>query len=233
MRRTFAGVILAMLVGSAAAAIAAEPAEQAAEAEHEVEHDEGVPPINWFSWHKGKNVYGAKLDTNDPHAEPMAPALVFALVNFAIFAGVLVWKAGPIVRGYTRERHDTIRDALEEGARLREEAQVKLADYSKRIAGVEAEVDQLIADIRATAEAERAKILAQAETQAAALRTEADQRIAAEIVQARLELHREVMVQALAIAEKLIRDKASPADQQKLFDGFVADLDATAKEVRS
>lgn len=196
---------------------------------HGTEHH-GVPPINWFEWHKGKDAHGEKFDKGD---EPMAPGLVFALANFAIFAFVLLRYAGPAVRKYTRERHETIRDALEEGARLREQARTKLAEYTERIAGVEAEVDKLIADIRATAEAERQQILAQAQVQAAALRTEAEQRIAADIEQAKRELHREVLLRALELAEKIVRENAGAADQKAQFQAFLGDLDGSAgKETR-
>ncbi len=243
--RRLAGLVLALLIAAPAAVLAAgSPARSGEQAAGSVDtehppgaHDEpahGLPPINWFEWHKGKDAYGGKFDLKEnPHDEPMAPGLVFALANFAIFAFVLLRYAGPAVRKYTRERHETIRDALEEGARLREQARTKLAEYTERIAGVEAEVDKLIADIRATAEAERQQILAQAQVQAAALRAEAEQRIAADIEQAKRELHREVLLRALELAEKIVREKAGAADQKAQFKAFLGDLDESAgKEAR-
>ncbi len=237
MRRLSALVLAALLAAPALALAAAAPTGDQhgteVDAEHEAPH--GLPPINWFDWHKGKDAYGGKFDLQEnPHDEPMAPGLIFALANFGIFAFVLLRYAGPVVRKYTRERHETIRDALEEGARLREQARTKLAEYTERIAGVEAEVDKLIADIRATAEAERQQILAQAQVQAAALRAEAQLRIAADIEQARRELHHEVMVRALALAEQMVREKTGAADQKAQFEAFLGDLDRTAgKQVRS
>jgi F0F1-type ATP synthase membrane subunit b/b' len=227
MRRLIAASFLTAMLAAPATAFAVE----AAEGEHH-----GVAPINWFEWHKGKYIHEGEFVSQQvsPKDEPMPPALIFALANFSIFAFVLFRYAGPVVKKYTRERHDSVRDALEEGARLRAEAKTKLAEYTDRIKGVEKEVDQLIADIRATAESERKQILAQAEAQATALRAEAEQRIAAELDVAKLELQREVMLAAIAIAEKMVREKSGPADQQKQFDAFLADLERSAgKEARS
>jgi F-type H+-transporting ATPase subunit b len=201
-----------------------QPSAETGEAEHH-----GVAPINWFEWKPNKDAHGGPLDKGD---EPMAPGLIFALANFAIFAFVLLKYARPVVKKYTEQRHQTIRDALEEGARLRAEARAKLDEYSQRIRGVESDVDKLIAEIRATAEAERKQILAQAEAQAAALRTEAEQRIAADMAQARVELQREVMLAALAIADQVIRERLGKDDQKRQFEAFVADLERGEPEVR-
>jgi F-type H+-transporting ATPase subunit b len=247
--RRLAAIILALALAAPALALAAESpvpsGEQLAEsldsehqpgAHEEAGEEHGVAPINWFSWHKGKWIHKNQVVTQQvsEHDEPVAPALVFALANFAIFGFVLLRYAGPVVRKYTRERHESIRDALEEGARLREEARTKLAEYTERIAGVEAEVTRLIADIRATAESERQQILAQAQVQAAALRAETELRIAADIEQAKRELHREVMLRAIEIAEKVIREHAGAADHKAQFESFLGDLDRSVDpEVRS
>jgi F-type H+-transporting ATPase subunit b len=218
MRALIAAGLLALSAGTAVA-----------EEQHAQEQHEGVPPINWFEWSPKKDIHGEKLDPGD---EPMAPGLIFAFANFAIFGFVLLKYARPVVKKYTQQRHQTIRDALEEGARLRAEARTKLDEYSERIRGVEGEVDKLIADIRATAEAERKQILAQAEAQAAALRTEAEQRIAADMAAARLELQREIMLAAIAIAEQVMREKVGKDDQKRQFDAFLADLDRGGPEAR-
>lgn len=185
-------------------------------------HHAAPAPINWLDFgYRKKDVHGGTLEAGE---EPMAPPLAMALLNFAIFVGLLVKFAGPKLTGYLRGRHDTITRDLAEAARLRKEAGDKLAEYSSRLAKVNAEVDQLIAEIRADADAEKARILEEARSQAAAMKKDAEERIASEFARARLELEREVVGAAVAAAERLLRDKATPADQQALFDGFVSNL---------
>lgn len=206
---------LALTIGLPVAAVAAGSGDGHGDAH--------APPINWF------NIDYAELDAEGHKLEPgakhsMAPPLGLAIMNFAAFFMLLVWKGGPPISNYLRSRHTSIKEALEEGKRLREEAAAQLEEYGAKIKGVEAEVDALIADVRASAEGEKKRIIEQAEAQAELMRKNAEAQIAAEVSRARAELETEVMKAALAAAEALLRDKATNADHQKLIDGFLVDL---------
>lgn len=200
-------------------------AEQGHGAGHGGHHKAEPPPsINWFAWHYGKDLKGGTLAADE---EPMAPGLLFALINFAIFAGILVKAAGPKLTAYLRGRHETVKTALEEAAALRAEARAKLDEYNRRIAGIDEEVTTLMQEIRGEAEAERDYILTQARTQAEAMTKEAQARIESEIARARLTLEREVVSAAVSAAQDVLRQRTTPEDQGRLFDGFIANLVAT------
>ena len=166
--------------------------------------------------------------SGSPEEAPMAPPLFLALVNFVIFAGLIGWKAGPALRKHFNNKHETIKGALEEAARLRQEAKDKLEEYGKRIADVDDEVNQVIEQIRQEAEAERKKIIADAEAEAARTKAEAEARITAEIEAAKRSLEREVVAAAALATEKLLREKTSAADQNNLFTSFLAGIDGEA-----
>jgi F-type H+-transporting ATPase subunit b len=182
---------------------------------------EPPPPINWFQWHYGKDLHGGELH---PAEEPMPPGFLFALLNFAVFAAILVKFAGPKLVGYLRARHDLVKGLLDEAARLRAEARAKLDEYNRRIAGIDEEVTRLMHEIRGEAEAERDAILAQARGQADAMKREAQARIESEIARARHVLEREVVSAAVAAAQKILAERTTPEDQSRLFDGFIANL---------
>ena len=175
-------------------------------------------PINWYQWHVGKDVLGGEL-TEDEQAMP--PGILFALLNFAVFLGLLIKFARPKLLAFLRTRHDTVKGQLEEAAQLRAEARSKLDEYNQRIAGVDAEVNRLLAEIRAEAEAEREMILAQARSQAEALKKDAQRRIESEVARARLTLEREVATAAIAAAEKILRERTTGEDQARMFGNFV------------
>jgi F-type H+-transporting ATPase subunit b len=212
--------------------------EQHVVAEEHAVASHAPPPINWTDFgYRKKDAFGGSLGDgqlgegdharalgHDEGEEPMAPPFALALLNFAIFAGLLIKFAGPKVSSYLRNRHDTIKGDLAEAARLRGEAEKKLAEYSTRMAKVNAEVDQLIGEIRAEAEAEKTQILADAKAQAVALKKDAEDRISSEIARARHELEREVVAAAVAAAERVLREQTTPTDQRALFDGFLASL---------
>lgn len=203
----------------------AEGAEQAehASGEHHGGHHGAQPPhaINWTDWGKGKDVHGGELH---PAEEGMPPGLLFALVNFAVFLGLLVKFVGPKLAKALRVRHDLVKSQLAESARLRQEARDKLEDYNKRIAGVDAEIAKLLADIRADAEAEKQVILEQARVQSEAMKKDAERRIESEIARARQTLEREVVAASIAAAEKILRERTTADDQARMFDGFVDTL---------
>lgn len=189
--------------------------------QHEVH---GAPPVNWTDMGYGdKDVNGKKLTSE---GEPMAPPLLLALMNFAIFAGLLYWKAGPALSKYLANRHETIKSALEEAAKLQEEAKEKLAEYSTRIKDADAEVNALIEQIRKDSEAERELIVADAERQAERLRQDAEDRIESEFLAARRQLEAEVIAKAAETAERLLTAKVTPVDHNSLFTNFIADLKA-------
>lgn len=188
---------------------------------------EPPPPINWYKLHYGKDVKGGALDRAE---EPMAPGLLFALINFAIFVGLLVKFTGPKLATYLRERHDAVKEQLDEAARLRADARAKLDEYNRRIEGLDQEVTRLMSEIRAEAEAERDAMLAQARSQAEAMKRDAQLRIESEIARARLALEREVVAAAVAAAEKVLRERTTADDQARLFDGFIANLVAAGSE---
>jgi F-type H+-transporting ATPase subunit b len=233
----FAPALLALvLVGFAPSVADAQPLGEVAtetaagEEEHGAGHGAGhgahhkaepPPPINWFSWHHGKDLHGGELH---PAEEPMPPGLLFALINFAVFATLVVKFAGPRLVSYLRVRHDLVKGQLDEAARLRAEARAKLDEYNRRIAGIDQEVTRLMHEIRGEAEAERDAILAQARVQAESMKREAQARIESEIARARLMLEREVVSAAVAAAEVVLRERTTPDDQSRLFDGFIANL---------
>jgi F-type H+-transporting ATPase subunit b len=216
-----------------------EPAGEAGEpGEQEVDPSKhfnylGIQPGHLFDY-RGKDELGGPLGDGkmtDPatgqtvhEEEPASPPFVFVLINFAILLGILARWGWPLAQKTARERHDLIKTALDEAARLRQQAADKLAEYEARLKAADAEIKQLVDGMRADADKEKQRILAAAEAQAAQMARDAEQRIAAEIELARAQLTREVTAAAAAATEKLLRDKLTAGDQQKLVAGFIADV---------
>jgi F-type H+-transporting ATPase subunit b len=198
----------------------------------------GIQPGHLFDY-RGKDELGGPLGDGkmtDPatgqtvrEEEPASPPFVFVLVNFAILLALLLKVGWPMAQKTARERHDLIKTALDEAARLRQQAADKLADYEARLKAADAEIKQLVDGMRADADKEKQRILAAAEAQAAQMARDAEQRIAAEIELARAQLTREVTAAAAAATEKLLREKLTAGDQQKLVAGFITDIQADGR----
>src|SRR5690606_29058543 len=118
--------------------------------------------------------------------------------------------------------------ALDEAAKLREQAAAKLAEYETRIKDVDAEVAKLVDGIRADAEADKKRILEAAAAQAAQMKRDAELRIAAEIEMARASLQREVAAATTTATEKLLKEKLTGDDQKKLVTTFISNVQASS-----
>ena len=190
--------------------LAAEP-EQAPAAEggaeaHGEHHFLTNPIENWVDF--------------DYRSKGLPPPFTMQVLNFLAFAAIIAKFAGPSVRKSVRQRHDSIKKDLEEGARLRAEAQRKLEEYSGKLASLQSEIDRLVATIRAEAEAERKRLLEEAQARAERMQRDAELQIQAEIQRVRVMLEREVAVAAVKLAETLLIEKTTEVDQKALADRF-------------
>lgn len=211
---------------------------EAAGAEH-AEHHDPTQHFNFFGLsYRGKDEYGGKLGDGQmvdaqtgqvvKEEEPMSPPFMFMVLNFLLLMGILVWKGKPAVQQMAAERHDQIKTALDEAAKLRQQAADKLAEYEARLKDADAEIKTMVEGMRKDAETDKARILANAEKQAAQMKKDAEARIAAEIEYARALLTREVTAAAAGATEKLLREKMLPADQSKLVTSFITDVQERA-----
>lgn len=247
-------VIAVLLVGMTGVAAAQTPEPEKAEAtsreaagppkaEEEAAH--GIDPSKHFNffdfgWRSKDELDGpigdGKMEDKDTgivmhEEEPKSAPFVLMVLNFVVLLVVLAKWGWPVASKLAADRHDQIKNALEEAAALRKKAAEKLAEYEDRIKAANAEIGKMVEGMRADAAADRQRILAAAEAQSAQMKKDAEQRIAAELELARTRLTREVAAAAIAATEKLLRDKVTPADQQRLVAGFISDI-ATGKEAR-
>ena len=197
--------------------------------------------FNFFDFsYRGKDEFGGpvgdgKMEEKDANGnvtltvreeEPMSAPFVLMLVNFGLLLIILAKYGWPVAGKLAADRHDQIKTALDDAAKLREAAKTKLAEYEARVAGLDGEIKKLVDGIRADADADKARILEQAKAQSAQLKKEADQRIAAEIELARTALTKEVTAAATQAAEKVLKEKVTAEDQRGLVTTFIKNVEA-------
>lgn len=181
----------------------------------------------------GRNFNPATGDKAPGEEEPMSAPFIFMILNFAVLLVLLSKYGGPAARKVAHERHDQIKSALDEAAKLRKQAADKLAEYESKLKAADDEIAKLVEGMREDAKAEAARIRERAEAQAAQMKRDAELHIAAEIALARGALTREVTAAAVTAAEKILRERVTAADQQKLVGAFIGELQGTAgKEAR-
>jgi len=154
-------------------------------------------------------------------AHPGVGSLLLPLINFLIFAAIIIWKLPGPVREFFRERTARLRDALAAGKRALAEAEETRATLERDVRELPATIAHLKADIHSTADRQRTNLLDVARQ--AADRIRADARLLAEheVAAARHALRTEVVEEAVRQATDLIRAGIRAEDQERLVRDFV------------
>ena len=122
-------------------------------------------------------------------------------------------------------RSEAVRAAVEEATAGRREAETRLAEFQKKAAGLEAEIDALRAQAAADMERERNLLIEEGRTAAERVAQHARETIRQEVVKARSELHREAALLAVQIATAQVKAQITAEDQQRILDEYAASLE--------
>ena len=164
----------------------------------------------------------------EPHGQ-FGLAEAFYVLNFVVLLLVLYFWALPRARDLLVKRHDQAKAELVEAGRLKAEADAKLAEYERLMAGLEAEVAKIREDFRADGERERARILAEAEETAQRMRATAQKQIQQETAKLRSELEHEVVAQVLASTEAKVRAQLNAGTQREMANDYIQGLESLEK----
>jgi len=207
VRRLYQALPLALLLCSGTAFAQedhVQRAEQAGEAgaEHEGEHHEGIDP----------------------------KTLGLQLLNFGVLLFILIKFGGKAINKSLRERHEQLKADMEEATRLRTAAELRFKEQEKRLQNLEQELEAMRQAILKEAEHEKARIIAAAEERAKRVQDETRFQLDQQVKDAELRFRGEVAQAALKIADELLRRSVNGGDEQRLVQGFVAELGASRQE---
>jgi len=188
-------------VGEARTNNAAEHVEEEhGRGEGEHEHEEGPPSI-------------------DPKK------LGLQILNFGVLVFILVKFGGGAMNKMLRGRHEQLKADLASAAELRAAAEAKLKKQEARLASLEHEIADMRRSLKAEAEAEKGRLIAAAEERATRIKAETAFLIEQQVRDADQRLRRESADAALKIAEEILKRSIGAADQQKLVETFVGDVE--------
>ena len=146
-------------------------------------------------------------------------------VGFVLAIALLLWKgAGKMIAKMLDARAAVIAAELQEAKRLREEAQLLLADYRAKAESAEREAQTILADARA--ETQRLAEIAQSDLKAQIARRlqAAQDKIAQAEAQAMSEIRALAADAAVAAAQKLIEARMDDRRANRLIDDSIKDL---------
>lgn len=161
---------------------------------------------------------------SEPVSEDIADILLKGL-NLALVFGVIAWYGREPIRRFLADRRQTISQDLEQAAKLLSDAELKYAEWERRMLGLDAELGEIRQQARERAEAERGHILADAAAAAERVRRDAEASLEQELRRARAELRAEAAELAVRLAGRLVQESMLPSDREKLLEEFVTKLE--------
>jgi F-type H+-transporting ATPase subunit b len=179
----------------------------------------GVCAVSVFFW-----VANAYAEEGGSGAQQSSETL-FKWINFAIFAGVIVWLCLKYAPRYFAGRADEIGSAIRKSTEAKNQADNQLREAEEKLRDLEKEIAELRASATRESAAEAERIRKMTQTDAEKVETAAKAEIAATERAARLELKALAANLAVDGAESLLAKQLTPAAQESLINNFVKSLD--------
>ena len=146
---------------------------------------------------------------------------IYRCINFAIMVGLLAYFVTKPIRKGLKERRQEIAKTLEDAESARQAAEARYQEYQEKLAQATEEIAGLAEAIKRDGEVERERILAAAKEQASKIERDAENKAAGMIARARAELREEASRLAVELAENLLKEKITAADQERLVDEYM------------
>jgi F-type H+-transporting ATPase subunit b len=176
------------------------------------------------------NVFAAEEsgDSGSFLVSPDVGLMIWTLVVFGLSLFILSKFAFPRIAEALDKRQHAIEESIEIAERTRTEADALLAEYRERLAEARNQADEIVARARKTAESTESHAVADAKRKREELMEQTRREIEAETKRAVAEIRHEVADLTVLATEKVTRKTLTDADQRKLVDEAVAELDFAA-----
>jgi F-type H+-transporting ATPase subunit b len=146
---------------------------------------------------------------------------IWRTFNFLVFAGIMIKLLAKPAKEFFVKRSQDIAQNLDDLEAKKVAAAQAVQEAEAKLAEVAAEREKILQRYIAEGEAEKAKILEKANQVAARIKEMASLTIQQESKKAAQELKQEVVALATQLSEDLIKEKITPADQQKLVEEYL------------
>ncbi len=145
-------------------------------------------------------------------------------VNFAIFAGLLVYFLRSPIRKYLTDRGDQVRGDLVSAAEMRQSAAAQIEEIDRKMKALPGELETLRAQGGEAIAAEEARIGAAAAAERNRLLEQTRREIDLQVKVAERELVSHAADLAVGVASERIKKTITDEDQKRLIDRYVQQL---------
>ena len=159
---------------------------------------------------------------------PDVGLMIWTLVVFILAMYILSKVAFPRIAEALDKRQKAIEDSIDTAERTRVEAEKLLQEYRERLAEARGQADDIVARARKTAENNEAESVAEAKRKREEMMAQTRRDIEQETRRAIQEIRNEVADLTVLATEKVTRKSLTEADQKKLVEEALSELDFAA-----
>jgi F-type H+-transporting ATPase subunit b len=170
------------------------------------------------------------LAASSPLTKIIPGLMIWTIVFFLIVFFVLKRYAFGAIQKLIDERRERIRSSVDEADRARETARALLEEHRQLIAQAKGEAESILAEARKIAESQRERMRVEIEEDRQRRLEETGRQIEQATHQALGEIRAEVASLSVLAAEKITRKTLTDADQQRLIDEALAEIDFSQLE---
>ena len=156
--------------------------------------------------------------------------MIWTIICFLVVLFVLKRFAFAPIQKMIDERRERIRQAIDEADHAREEARNLLEEHRKLIGQAKSEAEEILAEARKIGDAQRERVREETEADRQRRLEETRRQIDQATHNALNEIRTEVGKLSVAAAEKITRKSLTDADQQRLIDEALAEIDFSQLE---
>jgi F-type H+-transporting ATPase subunit b len=159
---------------------------------------------------------------------PSPGLMIWTLAAFVIALLVLRKVAFPRIGAFLDRRAQAIQDSIDSAERTREEADKLLAEYRERLREARSQAEEIVTRARTTAQEQEREAADAARERGAQLLEQAKHDIETATQRALAEIRDEVTNLTILATEKVTRKTLDSADQRRLVEEALAELDFSA-----
>jgi F-type H+-transporting ATPase subunit b len=154
--------------------------------------------------------------------------VIWQIIAFTLLAFFLAKMLKKPLGAFLAKRRDEIRGSLDQASKKESEAQKVFGEWEKKLEAMSQEIRDLHETIRGEGEEERQRIVERAQEEGERVRKQAQIIAEHEVKKARMALKKEMVDLSLEMAEKLLKEKIQPQDQERLVHEYIGRM----REVR-
>ena len=166
----------------------------------------------------------------NPLIEVRPGLMIWTIVCFLVVLVVLKKYAFGPIQQMIDQRRERIEQAIAEADNARDEARKLLEEHRKLIGQAKSESEEILGEARRLADAQRDRVRQETEEDRQRRLEETRRQIDQATAQALGQIRDEVGKLSLLAAEKITRKSLTGADQQRLIDEALAEIDFSALE---